>query len=117
MSADPQLSLFDAKAERDAAVARIERIAGPWIEMARAKIIETIPPGWRGTGEDLRLRLLESGLPEPHHENAWGALWLGLLPRKNATRAPLFMPTGHHAHMRTKKSHARMTRVYVRVPT
>ena len=60
------------------------------------------------TGEDLRLLLTDSGLGQPHHHNAWGALIMKL------ARTERIVGTDEYRNMKTKKSHARRTRVYAR---
>lgn len=57
------------------------------------------------SGEDVRLALTEKGIV-PHHHNAWGALIMA------GVRQKLLRPTEREVHMKTKKSHARRTRVY-----
>lgn len=97
-----------AKAERDRALGTISANAGPWL-LQGILAIRSIKPGWCGTGEDIRLELARRGLSAPHHHNAWGALI------KRAQEKRLIRKTGRSAHMRTKKSHARLTPVYVKL--
>jgi hypothetical protein len=106
-----QLTLDDvlARRARDDALARVGGGAGSWMGEARALAGHLLPPGWEGTGEDLRLALTEAGLRAPHHHNAWGALVLGLVARGLLAR------TGQMRGMRTARSHARRTAVYRRV--
>lgn len=104
-----QESIFDyiAKSERDEALKRVADNSGDWITDARLAVTKDVPMGWTGTAEDLRLLLTEGGLRAPHHHNAWGALINGCVPR-------LLRRTGQWRSMRTRKSHARQTPVYVR---
>lgn len=98
----------DAKAERDAALARVgSHGGGNWSRAARLKV-RSFPTGWEGTGEDIRLRLLNAGFPPPHHHNAWGSL-VGTLEKHGWLRW-----TGEIRSMRTRRSHARSTKVYRR---
>ena len=97
-----------AKQERDVALAQVGANAGTWLGMAlmRLRIYQS---GTEGTAEQFRLWLLRDGLPAPHHHNAWGAMI------KRAQDKNILRKTGKHAHMSTRKSHARMTPVLVRI--
>jgi hypothetical protein len=103
-----QLTLFDARASRDAALERVRNNAGSWTAQAMHGIRQHVPPGWTGSGEAIRLLLFKGGLPRPHHHNAWGAVI------RLAVAKRLLRPTGQYTHMLTEKSHARKTPVYVR---
>lgn len=95
-----------ARAARDAALAAVERAAGGWSRAARDRV-RALPVHWEGTGEDIRLKLVRDGFPEPRSHNAWGAMimvcvkhdWLREIGR---------------GQMRTEKSHARSTAIYAR---
>lgn len=76
----------------------------PWFVKAMREM-KRIKTGWQGTGEDLRYRLLESGLGRPHHHNAWGRLIAMGIERG------LLEPTGSVTPMRQVSSHARKTQV------
>jgi hypothetical protein len=102
-----QLS-FDAALEAKAAV--LEEVAEnnvDWMTEALAAA-DALPNGDVGTGEDIRARLLEAGLRSPRHQNAWGAL-LNVMCRRG-----LIQHTGEWRPMRSKTSHGRVTRVYVK---
>ena len=58
------------------------------------------------TGEDVRLKLIDAGLEPPYHHNAWGAFTMKLV------RGDFIEPTGDFRSMKTRKSHARITRIY-----
>lgn len=58
------------------------------------------------TGEDVRLVLSEKGIV-PHHHNAWGALIMSAVKQK------ILVSTNKLKTMKTPKSHARKTMVYV----
>jgi hypothetical protein len=97
-----------AKAARDEALERVTESGGDWQDRALL-MLRRLPPGFEGTGEAFRLRLITDGLDKPHHHNAWGALI------RHAIRLGHLQDTGKMAHMRTVRSHARKTPVYVRV--
>jgi len=105
---DDEYDLFkDAKRARDEAVDSISEHHRNWMIEAAIRV-RKLDRGWKGTGEDIRLKLVGDGLEPPHHHNAWGALLL------NCVRKEWLVATGEFAHMRTTRSHARMTPVYVR---
>jgi hypothetical protein len=97
----------DAKALRDAALARVSTHAGNWSRAARLKV-RSLPAGWEGTGEDIRVWLANTGFPEPHHHNAWGATI------NTCVKHDWLEWTGRIVSMRTRRSHARSTKVYRR---
>ena len=93
-----------AKRARDEALRRVRDNAGDWRD--RALLAMNLIPGFIGTWEDIRVRLLMKGLARPHHHNAWGEV------SKEALKRKLMIPTGEMRPMRLKKSHARSTKVY-----
>lgn len=95
----------EARTERDDAIGRVSANAGNWMQRARISV-RALPSGWEGTGEDIRLQLVNGGLEPPHHHNAWGALinW--------CVKAEVLEWTGRIRNMRTRRSHARSTKVY-----
>lgn len=103
MSSD-QFDLFGAKSARDAAFSQIAEHNKDWRWAALVGISQLYP--MEGTAEDIRITLLEKGLSSPNHHNAWGEL------TKSAIKKGLLTRTGELRHMRTKKSHARLTPVY-----
>lgn len=76
-----------------------------WADLAEAKF-EDLNLDDKFTGEDIRLALTKTGLPPPHHHNAWGAFTMRLV------RAGLIRATGDFVQMITPQSHARITRQY-----
>lgn len=95
-----------ATIERDEGIERVSDSNKFW--MIRAlKAVVRLNKGWTGTGEDLRT-LLEPTVGTPSHSNAWGALVM------HAKKQNLLVPTGYFVQMRLPKSHARITREYVR---
>ena len=96
---------FDGKGARDEALKRVTTRGGDWQERAIASL--PVISGFKGTAEDIRIRLIMKGLDSPHHWNAWGAMIQEAIKRR------AIWPTGERRHMRTTKSHARMTPVYV----
>jgi hypothetical protein len=95
----------DAKTLRDRALQRVTENGGDWQE--RAIIALALIPGFIGTAEDIRIRLLMKGLARPHHHNAWGAMVM------EAIRRNRIQFTGKRRHMKTSKSHGRETDVYL----
>lgn len=65
--------------------------------------IRALPEGWFGTGEDIR-----TACPPSHAPQAWGAI-INTAVRRNWLR-----PTGQYKKMKSRSSHARETRIYVR---
>jgi len=96
----PALNAHDA---RDIALGVVAENSGPWFPRACEAVSKLV--GWEGTGEDLRL-LIAPIVGEPHKPNAWGALINTAIKREYLFR------TGERRHMRTMRSHARMTDVY-----
>lgn len=92
-----------ARDERDDALARVTR--RHFMDTA-LEVVATLPPG-EYTGEDVRRRVMDTGL-EPHHPNAWGALIRTALIRK------LLFETGKITHATDTRSHACRTSVYSR---
>lgn len=108
MSGDtPTQDLFGAVAARDEALAKVAANGNNWRYLALAGIAN-LPAGYEGTGEDIRIKMLNDGLPPPHHHNAWGEVI------KAAVSRAWIVPTGKYRNMRTRKSHARETPVYRR---
>lgn len=100
------MDLFEAADARDRALKLVSEHAGDFMQRGEAAI-RALPAGWRGTGEELRLYVEALGI-EPHHHNAWGALI------RVCVTAKWIRWTGEHEHMKTAKSHARLTPVYRR---
>ncbi len=94
------------RALRDEGMARVLRPNAVWLWKGLALIVK-FQIGWTGTGEDVRT-ILEPKIGSPTHHNAWGALI------NNAQREELLSPTGNFFQMKLKRSHARITREYVR---
>ena len=100
-----QQDLFEAKQARDEALKRVENNSGDWLGKALREI-GLLPGGREMIGEDIRIAIHEK-VGAPHHHNAWGAVIKSAVSRK------LLIPTDKYRHMKTKKSHARASRVYL----
>ncbi len=98
----------EAERARDEALAQVIANGEGWNDMARAFAFTHIPFDRPLTAEEIRLLLCEQGLASPHHHNAWGAFFRGIVV------SGLVSPTGVHRSMRTTKSHARKTPEYIR---
>jgi len=99
--------LFLSERAKADALSNVDR--GAWSGRALA-LVETLPEGWVGTGEDIRRFLIEEmSLEPPHHHNAWGGMISGAL------RRGLILGTGRYAKMRSVRSHARKTEIYRRL--
>lgn len=105
-----QLDLFPvrkAKEARDRALKRVESNNTGWLAEA-LRFCET-SPALRSmrefTGEDLRVAIAPH-IGHPRSPHAWGLVTRYLMERQ------VIVPTGSYKHMRTEKSHARLTRVY-----
>jgi hypothetical protein len=80
----------------------------PWSTRAKTSMT-TLPPGWTGTGEDIRRFLIEEvQLEPPHHHNAWGGMISG------AIKKGIISGTGRYTRMNSVSSHARKTEIYER---
>lgn len=98
--------LGKAKTDRDAALKQVTERGGDW----QSRAIAAIPlmlPGFEGTAEDIRIRMLMKGFGPPHHYNAWGAMIMA------AEKQRVLRRTGQRRHMKGSKSHARKTDVYI----
>lgn len=104
-----QLTFEDAIANQQAVLAEVEENHKDWVAVA-VSLAEGLPAGELGTGEDIRERLLNTGLRAPKHPNAWGALFNVLVKRR------IIEHTGQYRPMRVKSSHGRKTGVYAKVP-
>lgn len=100
-----QLDMFSAKVDRDQALDQVAENAGDFMTEA-FEFIRKLQPG-EYTGEDIRLTCQHWGI-EPHHHNAWGALIVKCI------KAGVLRNTGRREHMKSPKSHARKTDVYVK---
>jgi hypothetical protein len=72
-----------------------------WAGLAAAMFPKLFTRGEEVTGEDIRLRLIEAGLPTPPHENAWGAVTHAL------ARNDFLHDTGRVKKATDPRSHAR----------
>jgi len=91
---------------RNEGLHRVRQNSGEWF-LAAMKAVERLPSG-EYTGEDVRLAI-EPHVGNPHHHNAHGALIA------QAVRRRILHPTGRWRKMRTAKSHARRTMIYLKV--
>lgn len=99
-----QDTLFHAREERDAGIAKTVAKNDSWIERALAKLPTMKADGYTtATGEGMRLWLLTNGIEEPSSPHAWGAL------TRTAMKREIIRDTGRVVQMFTKKSHARRT--------
>lgn len=96
------------EAARDEAIERVDEHNKHWRESVLA-LIERLPHGWTGIGEDIRLLALEEKLGKPHHHNAWGGVIMGAVKRK------LLVDTGERRKMRVTASHARQSPIYRKI--
>jgi hypothetical protein len=100
-----QLTIFDAPAVRDHAIAQVLTNAGTnWREQAM-DVIRNMPGEF--IGEDVRLLCEAQGLTA-HHPNAWGGLLMA------AARAGIIEPTGAYRAPVSVRTHARKSQVYRR---
>lgn len=105
-----QLSLFDlelSKGARDYAIATVNENNEDWRVLAHKVFERVFRTGEQATGEDIRTRLLDYGLPAPKHSNAWGGLTSSLV------KAGRLRDTGHTRQMSDLRSHARRTPLWV----
>jgi hypothetical protein len=90
---------------RDVAIETVLENAGEDWRGAALQLIVTKFRHREATGEDLRLACEADGIV-PHHPNAWGAFVM------NLCRQGFLEKTGRYQQMKSKKSHARETKVY-----
>ena len=97
-----------AKSRRDAGLLTVDENAKPWSDIAFEALL-----GMRSetdlstfTAEHIRLQI-EKKIGNPHHHNAWGALIM------KAVKRGIIINTGEYVPMKTPRSHARRTPVYV----
>lgn len=69
--------------------------------------IESLPSGWVGTSEEIKVPV-EDRIGKPHHWNVWGGIIM------TARRQGILIPTGHHTKGRLPASHARAMPIYRR---
>ena len=69
------------------------------------RVIDELPSGWTGTCEDIRRNWRG---PEPHHHNAWGAMW------NTVKRLGILVELPQQVRMTAVKSHARKTHLYLK---
>lgn len=112
MDIHPQMDLFAGRADRNASLTRVTKNSGNFmfdaISVFRRIFLSNKNMKYsyeRVTGEDIRVALTNWGVT-PHHPNAWGALTRTLILRG------MLIPTSEFRHMKSRRSHARMTRVY-----
>lgn len=92
--------------EKEKGMARVTR--SPWQQEAH-EAMSGLPPGWEGTGQDVRHFLMtDCEMDPPHHPNAWGAMISG------AVRNKMLRPTGRYVKAKYVQSHARKLEVYIR---
>jgi hypothetical protein len=97
-----------ALAARDAAFRQLMKNGGTWHEIMIKVFKKHFPPGWVGTGEDIRIWAVNYGLPEPHIEKCWGSLTGALV------KSGYLIALGRTQPMKLAKSHGRKTPVYRR---
>lgn len=100
-------SLSASREARDAGLDAVVEAAGTEFRDGVRGVVEKLPPGWTGTGEDIR-ELCSSRNISPHHHNAWGGVISGLI------RKGFLQKTGDYTQMKSVKSHARETAVLER---
>jgi hypothetical protein len=100
------IDLFGGKAERDKGMKQAADNDQLWMQVALHNI-QSLPPGWEGSGQDIRLIITNDQGP-PHHPNVWGAL------TNTAIGMGLLVHTGHYKYTRLRASHKRRIPVYRR---
>jgi len=94
-----------AKERRDRALKQVTANSGSKFQQLVREAVVTLD-GQQVTGEDIRIHCVKKGI-EPHHHNAWGGIISSLV------KIGMLEPTGKYTQMRTLKSHARETRIYL----
>lgn len=94
------LDLEKARGERDKGMARVTEKNATWHARGLDMLKGLSGSGQAMTGEDMRAWLINRGLSQPGHPNAWGALI------KAAVSAGLMTDTGATTRAKAKKSHA-----------
>jgi hypothetical protein len=101
------IDLFGGKAERDKGMASSLSHDPTWTAAA-LNCVAHLPADWKGSGQDIRIRIVPIiGEPkDPNH--AWGAL------TNAAIHKGLIVATGHYKYARLRASHKRRIPVYRR---
>lgn len=102
-----ELNLAEAQAARDEGIDLVLEHAGKSFLDQVFALVAAKPIGTELTGEDIRVDCEAIGI-HPSHHNAWGGATMRLV------KSGVLQNTGRLTAMRTKKSHARKTPVYVR---
>lgn len=105
-----QLSLFDLELSRNArdyGIAVVNENNEDWRVLAHRVFGRVFKTGEFVTGEDMRTRLTDYGLPRPKSSNAWGGLTSSLV------KSGRLRDTGHTRQMADLRSHARRTPLWV----
>ena len=72
----PRVDLVAGVAAKRAGMEQVLNNAGePWQDRAMSLMRQFVRVRREFIGEEFRLFAVERGLPEPHHPNAWSALW------------------------------------------
>lgn len=100
---------IDGVVARDIGIKAVLNVANEVWKEAVLGVINRLPQGWHGTGEDIRKAVYEAGVSDPHHPNAWGAMV------RSAYSRNLIAPTGRWLPMLFKASHARRTMEWVKL--
>jgi hypothetical protein len=96
LSAEEKLRMFEHVIEHNA----------PWFQKA-VREVGRLPPGWTGTGEDLRYHILTK-LDDPGQPNVWGPV------TNEGIRLGWLKKTRKRGRMTQVSSHARSTDTYKR---
>lgn len=102
-----QLDFADALEARNAVLDEVADNNSGWIKLAAAGM-DQVRDGYSGIAEDFRRVLLERGVPQPKHPNAWGAFTATM------ARRGVLVATGEYRPMREARSNGRKSAVYVK---
>lgn len=94
------------RAARNAGIKRVENNSYDWMPLAMA-IVEQLPSGWIGTGEDIKL-LVTAKIGPPHHFNVVGSIIM------QAVRRGYLRKTGLWLQAKGTASHSRNIQEYRR---
>ena len=64
---------------KDEGTALARANAPAWWRQGWHDIVDALPMGWEGTGEDIRFMCLRSGLPAPTSSKRWGSMISGAI--------------------------------------
>ncbi len=98
-----QMGLFDPQQAKERVMDQVEGNAAGFVALMRRQARQIAARYGKVTSDDLREFAFQEGI-EPHHQNAWGAIF----------RAPEWRCVGH-VRSRIKTNNGRQVRIWIRL--